>query len=146
MTLIELIVFLIWLSSGIAGAAGGQNLFGWPGAVVGFVIGAAVALLGLMGLFKIGSYFEEMLYRGRPRRPVCKNGTCHLGDYKAAWEETAAGPRRYSFRFTCPCGTRYQHVGRRFMEVLPDESLQPYRVWKPFQGWFPDDGEPVKPQ
>jgi hypothetical protein len=145
MTLIELLVFLTWVCSGIAGAMWGNYLLGWPAAVAGFIMGAAIDLCLMFLLQKIGTYFEDMLYRGRPRRPVCKAGICQLGDYHAAWTEDTIGPRRYSFQFTCKCGTRYQHVGRRFMEVLSDGSLQPYMAWKPFKGWFPDNGEPISP-
>jgi hypothetical protein len=145
MTLFELLNFLLVVGFVISGVLVGQNLFGWPGAVGGFALGVAAGLLRLDGIYRIGGYLEDMLYRGRPRRPVCKNGTCHLYDYKAAWEEIVAGPRRYMFRLTCHCGTSYQRLGRRFMVVLPDGSLEPYMVWRPFRGWFPDEGEAIKP-
>ena len=38
----------------------------------------------------------------------------------------------------CQCGARYKKKGRRFFEVLPDGSLQPYMIWRAFKGWLPD--------
>jgi hypothetical protein len=143
MTLFELLAFISWVGCGVAAAMFGHHLFGWAGAIGGFVLGAAGALFALLWIFKAGSYLEDMLYRGRPRRPICKNGICQFGDYKGTWDH-AAPNRRHRFQFRCQCGIRYEHMGRRFMEVLPDESLKPYMVWKPFCGWFPDDEEGQK--
>ena len=43
------------------------------------------------------------------------------------------------FYFVCKCGDRYERLGRRFMQVTDDGKIVPYKVWRPFRGWFPDE-------
>jgi hypothetical protein len=95
----------------------------------------AILCTGAVGWIAI----QNLLFRGVPWLPVCRNGCCRggrlagLGDYKPVWNDNC------SVRgFRCRCGITYQKVGPRFVELAPDGSFRPYLVWNRLQGWLPD--------
>jgi hypothetical protein len=137
-------VFLL-LIMGIAGVLGAIWLgdrFGCIGYVFGPSLGAAVVL----GIVCAGAVawvaIQNLLFRGIPWLPVCRNGCCRggrladPGDYALVWNDdwTLKG-------FRCRCGITYKKIGRRFVEIAEDGSLQPYLVWSLLKGWSPDREE-----
>lgn len=118
---------------------------GWLAGVAAFAL-FCLALVGclflLFGLLLVG----EFIKRGGPRYPPCHNGTCtgrrwpslhqkDRGDYERVWVGDDSVLR-------CQCGRDYvtRDAERRFMERLPDGTLKPYMVHRPFRGWSPDTG------
>jgi hypothetical protein len=106
---------------------------GWVAGVVGF----ALAIAGALG----GWYAIERWYAAGPFLPACHTGKCQgtreawgLGDYQLVQVGDYVVHR-------CRCGHEYMmRRGRRFMERVPDGTLKPYMVHRPFRGWFPDRG------
>jgi hypothetical protein len=142
MRLVEVSGPILWVLLGVAGVLAAFCLgasFGWIGYVFGPSLGAALMLVilcaGAVGWVAI----QNLLFRGVPWLPACRNGCCRggrlagLGDYKPVWNEncTLGG-------FRCRCGITYQKVGRRFVELAPDGSSRPYLVWNWLKGWLPD--------
>lgn len=127
-TLIELVVLVLWFAMGCAGAVLGSARYGWVGGTLGFLLGLAVPA----GLVQFHKYMNQMLYRGRPTFPICRNGKCHYNDYR--YQPVEGG----GHALFCQCGDRYVKTGRRFMEQTADGSRRPYMIWKAFKGWFPD--------
>lgn len=126
-TLIELIFFLVNVAIGVAVSRWAGARFG----LVGYVAGFPVGFCGLIGVSVAICWLEDMRL-GRPHFPVCRNGKCHEGDYQCSIIDDR-------FVHRCLCGVEYRRDGRRFCEVLPDGSLRPYLVWRPFRGWYPDE-------
>lgn len=126
-TLIEVMMLTFWVALGCAGAVWGGNSYGWVGGIGGFVGGLAVP----GSLFLFLGYMEQMIVRGRPPFPVCRNGKCRYGNYQ--YQRVDGG----GYALFCRCGGRYRKTGRRFMQEMPDGSLRPYMIWKAFRGWFP---------
>src|SRR5689334_21032949 len=104
--------------------------FGCIGYIFGPSLGAGVMLAILCTGAVGGIAIQNLLVRGVPWLPACRNGCCRggrlagMGDYQPVWNEdcTLQG-------FRCRCGITYQKVGRRFAELAPDGSVRPYLVW-----------------
>ncbi len=135
MTLIELLGCVVLLAVGAATGSAGAVRFGLTGALVGFAVGVVGTWIIVVLLVGVG---EKLWFMG-PLHPPCRNGTCRWrewgdgGDYEIAMPDGDPVLR-------CRCGRDYKKVGRRFMERLPDGTLQPYMMHRPFRGWFPDTG------
>jgi hypothetical protein len=135
-TLPELLFCLMLMLGGLVGSCVGGLHFRWIGVLVGFPAGflaTAVAVLLLMAV-------PESLWLAGPMYPPCHNGSCRgrrwpadIGDYEI---KNVDG----DIVLRCRCGREYDRIGRRFMERLPDGTLKPYMVHRPFRGWFPDTG------
>lgn len=116
----------------------GRQLLGWPGTVGGAVLGqvAYVSLVLLLG------HAHEWLRRDWP--PLCQEGKCRgsfrrkPGDYEIVVVQDTTD-RQHHILHRCRCGHYYEHLGKRFMERLPDGTLRPYMRFRPYRGWFPDD-------
>ena len=127
-TLIEIAVLTVWLALGCAGAVWGSSRYGWVGGIAGFAGGLAASA----GLARFLAFMDRMLYRGSPPVPICRSGKCRAGDYQI--RAVAGG----DYAYFCRCDGRYRKKRRRFMELMPDGSLRPYMIWRPFRGWFPE--------
>lgn len=145
MRLVDLYGPVILCLLGIAGLLAAVRLggrFGWIGYLLGGPLGAAIMLGVICVAVLAWLFFQNLLFRGLPWLPVCRNGRCKggflasMGDYKPAWNEdwTLRG-------FRCRCGAVYQKRGRRFVEIAPDGAVKPYLVWNPWKGWLPDPSE-----
>jgi hypothetical protein len=131
----ELVVILLMMLAAIATASIGAERFGWPGGVVGFVLGPLLVLGFIFAILIAGDFIEGWSFSGIPRRPVCRNGTCRRDAYEL--RHFAEGEGKV-FDWVCRCGVRYRKEGRRFFEVLSDGSVAAYRIWRPLRGWCPD--------
>jgi hypothetical protein len=136
-----LLLFLLGLAGVLAALWLGKS-FGCIGYVFGPSIGAAAMLAILCAGAVAWLLIRNLLFRGIPWLPSCRNGCCrggilaHMGDYKPVWNDDG------SLRgFRCRCGFVYRKVGRQFVELAPDGSVKPYQVWVPGKGWLPDHGE-----
>jgi hypothetical protein len=124
MTLIELPFVLAFLIVGVIAAVWTAGQIGWIGFPLGFVGGIGLSLGTVAGVL-------ALILRIWPERPVCANGVCQARDY----DLRRVGDELY---WVCRCGLRYRNEGRHFYQVREDGSLAPFRVQKPFRGWFPD--------
>lgn len=142
---------LIWWIFGLTmvvlsllGAIRMGQTHGWGGFLLGlvlpvcFVVAACLLLVGSL-------YVHEFLRRAGPRFPPCHNGTC-TGRRWLSLTEKDRGDYRWTMVddtsvLRCGCGRDYVSEGDgRLMERLPDGTLKPYMVHRPFRGWSPDDG------
>ncbi|MGD2175544.1 MAG: hypothetical protein PVJ27_09080 [Candidatus Brocadiaceae bacterium] len=133
-TLSEMLFCLVLVLGGLVGSYVGGLHFRWIGVLVGFPLGFLAAAVGLLLLVAI----PESLWLAGPMYPPCHNGSCKgrrwpadIGDY-----DTVVVGEELVLR--CRCGRDYDREGRRFMERLPDGTLKPYMVHRPFRGWFED--------
>lgn len=110
-------------------AVTGYNRSGWGDAYLFSTLGSFVILLGVLPLLM---RFYDWL-RGNP--PDCK---CGLPESVRKYETDA----NQNFVSICTCGRRYMRDGKKFMEVLPDGSVQPYLKRKNAR-WV-DDGASEK--
>ena len=123
--------------SALCGAYFGYQYFGWPGTIGGLVLGPVAYVVAVM--VPLGTY--ELLRREWP--PVCADGKCKggfwhkPGTYELVVVFDIADHRAHVLH-RCRCGHPYEHVGRCFMERLPDGTLRPYMIYRPYRGWFPD--------
>ncbi len=136
-------LLLILGASGLLAAIWLGRPWGFIGYLFGPGIGAALMLALLSAVTVTGIAVQNLLYRGIPWLPVCRNGCCRGGrlsdlrDYQVVWNSdwTVRG-------FRCRCGITHQKIGRRFVEIAEDGSIKHYLIWKPFKGWWPDQGSP----
>jgi hypothetical protein len=133
MNVFELLFFVLNICMGVVVAKHAGHRFGWVGYPLGFIFGFGASIVGLITLAQLLSLFERAAYRGFPGLPQCRTGRCKENDYYAVKDKG-------NVFWECQCGGRYDKVGRRFYEVLPDGSRKPYLIWRPFRDWFPDDG------
>jgi hypothetical protein len=128
------------VGAALIGAHFGRQLFGWPGAVGGLVLGPIAYVLLVTALLSV----QDLLEREWP--PVCHEGRCRgsfrrkPGDYEIVVVQDIADRQHHSLH-RCRCGHYYEQLGKRFLERLPDGTLKPYMVHRPFRGWFPDETE-----
>ena len=140
---------LMWIAgislllASLAGAVSTGRDRGWLWGVGHFVL-FWLSLVALLALLFLSLLVHEWLRRGGPRCPPCHNGTCKgrrwvsfvekdLGDYR----RTVVDGRTV---LRCRCGGDYVEdlVGGRFLQRLPDDTLKPYMVHRPFGGWVED--------
>src|SRR5262249_16479647 len=103
--------------AGVLAAFGLGKSYGWIGYILGPSLGAALMFAILCAAAVGWVAIQNLLFRGIPWLPACRNGCCRGGrlaglrDYKPVWNEncTLGG-------FRCRCGIVYQKVGRRFVE------------------------------
>jgi hypothetical protein len=132
---------VLWMigSVGLVTAIWLGNRVGFIGFVIGFPTGAAVMLGILSGASMLGELIHGLVVVGVPAFPVCRNRCCRggrfsdPGDYTIVWNDdgTVRG-------FRCRCGNIYQKVGRRFVELGPSGTFNPYLIWNRLKGWCPE--------
>jgi len=103
--------------------------FGVLGWIIGLVVGGSIPLLLRKGLVL---FLDKCI----PTRPPCKNGTCHMLDYKII----ESIEKDQSVLLRCKCGTKYVQRFPYFMELLDDGTTKPYmkKIWGI---WKLDKGE-----
>jgi hypothetical protein len=126
-TLIEFILFPLYIVLVATCVRWGLHRYGWRGALGGLIFGFILLPLGAYALGILAS----LIYFGIPY-PACRTGNCRSSNYQSRRLDNG----RYAL--FCGCGTPYRKRGRRFYEVQPDGSLRPYMVWRAFRGWFPE--------
>jgi hypothetical protein len=127
-TLIEMIMFPIFILLVTASVRWAVNRYGWIGGIARWIF---VFILLPLVPFALG-LLASAIYWGMPSYPACRTGTCRSSNYQRRRLDNG------SFALFCNCGAPYRKRGRRFYEVQPDGSLRPYMVWRSFRGWFPD--------
>jgi hypothetical protein len=128
LTLIEAILFPLYILLIVSCVQWGLHRHGWRGAVLGLLFVFIILPLGAIAL----GLLLSAVYSGMPSYPACRTGKCHSSNYRLRRLENGR-PALF-----CACGAPYRKRGRRFYEVQPDGSLRPYMVWRAFRGWFPD--------
>jgi hypothetical protein len=130
MTLIELIVLALWLGCAAL-----------TGVVVGGRFGVIAGLLGsglILAMPKLVSSGFRLATGGRTRLPLCRNGSCHEGDYRAVRGLSDGTIVR------CGCGDRYLFLHKRprgrtvFARLGDDNSASPYMSHSRFGPWIED--------
>jgi hypothetical protein len=141
-TLVELLALIVAVECILLGIVLIQEwVHGWLGVFVGGGIGFAVFFLGTL----LWALVQDLSVGGLPRLPECRQGGCRgpgmfkgYGDYEC----DHSGEEGY---LICQHGGRYKRTGRRFVSIRDDGTEVPYLIWRPFRGWFPDDGS-ISPQ
>ena len=116
--------------------------FGWPGAILGFAVGFVGAFLLIWALVWTICFLEQ----SGAYLPLCHGGTCR-GGRKPMDKADYEWARKQGVDYRCKCGHEYvmKGGGRRFLQRLPDGTLKPYMVHRPFRGWFPDADADCRP-
>jgi hypothetical protein len=127
-TLIEMIIFPLYILLIIYCVRWAVHRYGWRRGVGGFLFVYIVLPLVPIALGLLAS----AIYWGMPSYPACRTGKCRSSNYQRRTLDKGG------YALFCGCGTPYRKRGRRFYEVQPDGSLRPYMVWRAFRGWFPD--------
>ena len=127
-TLIETIMFPLYLSLIYSCVRWAVHRYGWRGGIGRFIL--VFVVLPLVP-FALG-LLVSAVYSGMPSYPACRTGNCRSSNYQRRTLDKGG------HALFCGCGTPYRKRGRRFYEVQPDGSLRPYMVWRAFRGWFPD--------
>jgi hypothetical protein len=130
LTLIELNACCVLLAGGLAVAVAAARRYGWLGGLIGFFVG----LLVWAGVLALLITAGEALWLAGARLPRCHSGLCRT----TAHYDVVNAEGTWVLR--CRCGRDYVREGRRFLERLPDGTIQPYMVHRPFRGWFRDTG------
>lgn len=138
-TLIELLFCQVLIIGGLVGAWLGGQRYGWLGGALGFLAGFVATSLGLTAVI----ITAETLWLGGQAYPPCHSGLCRA---PSPWQLSSSGGYDTvqvgdEWVLRCSCGRDYVRVGRRFMERLPDGTLKPYMVHRPFLGWRKDTEE-----
>jgi hypothetical protein len=134
------LLVLVLGACGLAVAWFGAERFGWLGCLLGFALGAAGGFAILYGVLQACAH----LWKGRGGWfPPCHTGRCRKGaplEKGGDYESTMVDGELV---YRCKCGRDYVMLdgGSRFLERLPDGTLRPYMIHKPFRGWFPDREE-----
>ncbi len=149
-TLHELLFFILLVGCVMAGFGFGWEIgtrYGSWGRVIGCIIGLVSGIAVVIAIGFILTLIGKVKRWWRPWYPVCANGVCRTGDYQFEKipEDVPIPPRgisRYASR--CKCGHLYSTVDWGFNTyrvcVLPDGSILPYMMYKPFGRWQPDEG------
>ncbi len=127
-TLIETILFPLYLLLIVACVRWAVHRYGWLGGVVRLILVFVVLPLVPFALGLLAS----AIYWGMPSYPTCRTGKCRSSNYQRRTLDKGGNA------LFCGCGAPYRKRGRHFYEVQPDGSLRPYMVWRSFRGWFPD--------
>lgn len=127
-TLIEMILFPVYILLIASCVRWAVHRYGWRGGVARFVLVFVVLPLVPIAMGLLAS----AIYWGMPSYPACRTGKCRQSNYQRRHMDNG----RYAL--FCGCGAPYRKRGRRFYEVQPDGSLGPYMIWRAFRGWFPD--------
>jgi hypothetical protein len=127
-TLIEMIMFPIFILLVVSSVRWAVYRYGWRGGIARWIF--VVIILPLVP-FALG-FLVSAVYSGMPSYPACRTGKCRSSHYQRRVLDKGG------YALFCACGTPYRKRGRRFYDVQPDGSLRPYMVWKAFRGWFPD--------
>jgi hypothetical protein len=126
MNLFELIFFILCIVCGLVVGNWFWNHFGLLYSPSGFLLG----FFAIIGGIKLLQLWLEFWHKVFPLRPICQENVCLSDDYR--WQHNKDGAKI----FKCECGVLFLSEGKRFMRILPDNSLSPYmkrgflRVWK----------------
>lgn len=137
MTLFSLLLGILWVASGFLASQALGRSFGLIGGLVGFGGGALLAYLATWAVWIGGNFVFYPL-------PACRNERCVQFDYvwkRGGWNPNAEEFERERggvFHYRCKCGDEYIRLGTRFMQVLPDGTLQPYKRLTGFRKWRDD--------
>jgi hypothetical protein len=127
-TLIEMIIFPLYILLIASCLRWAVHRYGWRGGVGRFILVFVVLPFVPFALGLLAS----AIYWGMPSYPACRAGKCRQFNYQRRVLEKGG------HALFCGCGAPYRKRGRRFYEVQPDGSIRPYMVWRAFRGWFPD--------
>lgn len=126
MNLFELIFLIICLVCGLFVGNYFWNHFGFIYSLVGILLGFFVPI----GAIKLLQTWLKFWYKHFPLRPICQEEKCFSDDYR--WQFSNSRGKV----FKCECGNKYLSIDKKFLRILPDNSLSPYmkrgllRIWK----------------
>jgi hypothetical protein len=103
----------------------GYLVFDLSGLAVGILVTRAILVGRLRLLFPL---------------PLCRRGKCHTLGRGYVWRlGTLFGyEAKGNYLYRCACGDLYVRQGRRFMELLPDDTRRPYKRLVGFRKWQDD--------
>jgi hypothetical protein len=127
-----LFLFLPCIAGGFLALWAGKR-FGGIGVLLAFPVGFLGTIVAETAFFGAAIYVQGWCLLGIPWLPPCRNGTCKAGD-----RFILPGDYEKIPRYDKKQQTEYAKTGRHFYEKLPDGTLKPYLVWRPFKGWHPD--------
>lgn len=118
-------MIMVVIAAGVGGAIGWliDPKYVGPGALVG-IVGLIVGI----GLWELA---QTWLIIGVPPAPPCRKGCCTYKEYKRCYAENEV-------LYVCQTGDQYIREGRRFMQIMPDGTREPYMIWKPLRKWDAD--------
>jgi hypothetical protein len=102
-----------------------------------------IRVFGILG-FAIGLLITRAILVGRLQLlfplPSCRQDKCHRFGQDYVWRlGTLFGyESRGIYLYRCRCGDTYIRKGKRFMSLLPDESMRPYKKLVGFRTWVDD--------
>lgn len=123
MSLDKVFVTTVWFASGAALGELLKTRYGAAGFILGFIGGTIVAFL-ITWTVLASRYLLFFPF------PLCRRGNCRsFRDYN--WPKgTIYGWQRNGFRYRCRCGDQYFRDKNRFMEILPDGTMRPYKRYE----------------
>jgi hypothetical protein len=99
--------------------------------VLGGSLGHFSSLLGLMALAALA----DLWFGGG--LPKCRNGCCRGPGMFRGYGDYSHRKVSEECHLIYRCGIHHERRGKRFVVVNDDGTEMPYRVWRPFRGWFP---------
>ncbi len=124
------LALIIWFIAFPTFGVFGYSIFGgFLGGLVGFLIGVVV----------IWAIFVLRLMIAYPL-PECKRGVC-CGCWNYHWAAgSLCGLMKWDQHlYWCCCGDSYVRQGRRFLVIIDNETLRPYKKLIGFRRWAKDD-------
>jgi hypothetical protein len=136
LTLPRLLITTLWALCGALLWFGVRRPWGKPGyyvfSVVGCIAGLTITRALLVGRLRLLFPF-----------PLCQQGKCHRLGQDYVWRlGTLFGYEgKGIYLYKCRCGDLYMREGKRFMELLQDDTRRPYKKLVAFRKWADDSAE-----
>jgi len=107
----------------------------WLFGIFGFIAGGFITWLALKN--RLLFFFPF---------PLCRRGKCYRLGTDCVWRiGTLFGyETKGIYSYKCRCGDVYIREGKRFMELLPDDTLRPYKKLIAFRKWADDSESPYR--
>jgi hypothetical protein len=133
LTLPRLLIATFWAFCGALLWLKLRKPWGQPGyflfAVVATVPGLIITRAFLVGRLRLFFPF-----------PLCRQGKCYRMGRDYVWRlGTLFGyETKGIYLYKCRCGDTYIREGKKFMELLPDDTQRPYKKLVSFRKWIDD--------
>ncbi len=148
--LLLFISLIVGLRYGIRWGGSLGTLGAAVGGVIGVVAGVAFTVVAMLLAAWVSWRVVAFTCWWRPYPPPCERGTCIRPDQQRLEhlpeEIGETRPDLSCCGYRCQCGNLYAPLGStRWVRVLPDGTLEPYLVHRPFGRWRPDPAKELPP-